>query len=38
MSYLESARQIYNSEFDFQLYRKLVLDAGAQIMKVKEVG
>lgn len=37
MSYLETARQLYNGEFDYQLYRKLILDAGAQIMRVKEV-
>ena len=38
MSYLESALQIYNGDFDFMRYRKLILDAGAEIMKIKEVG
>lgn len=37
MGYLESAQQILNSDFDFINYRKLILDAGAEIMKVKEV-
>ena len=37
MSYLESAQQVYNGEFNFPAYRKLILDAGATIMKVKEV-
>ena len=37
MSYLESAQQVYNGEFNFPVYRKLILDAGATIMKVKEV-
>lgn len=37
MSYLESAMQIYNGDFDFMRYRKLILDAGAEIMKIKEV-
>lgn len=37
MGYLESAQQIWNNEFDFATYRKLILDAGAEIMKVKEV-
>lgn len=37
MSYLESALQIYNGDFDFMRYRKLILDAGAEIMKIKEV-
>ena len=36
MSYLESAWQIFNGDFDFTAYRKLILDAGAEIMKVKE--
>lgn len=34
MSYLETARQMLNEDFfDFHAYRKLILDAGAQIMK-----
>lgn len=37
MSYLESALQVYNGDFDFMRYRKLILDAGAEIMKIKEV-
>ncbi len=37
MSYLESALQLYNGKFDFKAYRKLILDAGAEIMKIKEV-
>ena len=38
MSYLEAAQQVFGDEpFDFKVYRKLVLDAGATIMKVKEV-
>lgn len=38
MGYLESAQQIFNDvNFDFASYRKLILDAGAEIMKVKEV-
>ena len=38
MGYLEAAQQVYNGDFfDFKVYRKLILDAGAEIMKVKEV-
>lgn len=38
MSLLQSAKSEYNSEnFDFQVYRKLILDAGAEIAKLKEV-
>lgn len=38
MGYLESAQRIFNDvNFDFASYRKLILDAGAEIMKVKEV-
>lgn len=37
LNYLIAAQIIYNAErFDFQKYRKLVLDAGAKIMDVKE--
>lgn len=38
MVYLEAAQQVFGGKpFDFKAYRKLVLDAGAEIMKVKEV-
>lgn len=37
MCYLEAAWQLLNNNFDFALYRKLILDAGAQVMRVKEV-
>lgn len=37
MSYLESAQQVYQGDFDFYTYRKLILDAGSEVMKVKEV-
>lgn len=34
---LEEARSIYGNEpFDFLLFRKLVLDAGAEVLKIKE--
>lgn len=37
MSYLESAKVLYNSDkFDFHQYRKLILDAGSKLMEVKE--
>lgn len=37
MNSLESARILYNSEdFNYSKYRKLILDAGSMIMKVKE--
>jgi hypothetical protein len=37
MSILESAMNEYNSEcFSFDVYRKLILDAGSRIMDVKE--
>lgn len=37
MSLLESALMEYQSEqFDFKKYRKLILDAGSEIMRVKE--
>jgi len=40
MSLLESALQEYEKgeEFDFSLYRKLVLDAGSEVMKIREEG
>lgn len=35
MSYLERAWQLYNSnDFSFKLYRKLILDAGSEVMKI----
>ena len=38
MSLLKEAQLIYNSpDFDFQVYRKLILDAGAEVLKLKEV-
>lgn len=38
MSYLVSACNLYNSEhFSYKRYRKLILDAGSEIAKVKEV-
>lgn len=38
ISLLESARIEYNNpSFDFKVYRKLVLDAGAEVLKIKEV-
>ena len=37
-SILECAREeLDKPDFDFQKYRKLVLDAGAQVSKIKEV-
>lgn len=41
MNCLETALTIYNddsSDFNFQRYRKLILDAGSKIMEVKEGG
>ncbi len=38
MSLLKEAQNIYNSpDYDFQVYRKLVLDAGAEVLKLEEV-
>ena len=38
LSLLQAAMIEYNSpEFDFQTYRKLILDAGAEVQKLKEV-
>ena len=38
MSLLEAALKEYNSEtFDFNRYRKLILDAGAKVNTIKEV-
>ena len=38
LSILEEARgELDKPEFDFEIYRKLVLDAGATVVKIKEV-
>ena len=38
MSYLEEARTEYNrNNFDFSAYRNLILTAGAEVMKLREV-
>ena len=38
MSLLQAAMNEYNNpEFEFQTYRKLILDAGAEVDKLKEV-
>ena len=38
MSLLQAALMEYNSpDFDFHTYRKLILDAGAEVYKLKEV-
>lgn len=38
VSLLQSAMDEYNkSNFNFQKYRKLILDAGAEVLKIKEV-
>lgn len=38
MSLLERALLEYNStKFDFSIYRKLILDAGAEVQKIEEV-
>ena len=38
LSLLQAAMTEYNSpEFNFQTYRKLILDAGAEVQKLKEV-
>ena len=36
-SLLEKALLNYQDNFDFQLYRKLVLDAGREVLNIKEV-
>lgn len=38
LSLLEEANNVIKSDFDFQKYRKLILDAGAEVMKIKESG
>lgn len=35
-SLLEKALLNYQENFDFQLYRKLILDAGREVMNIKE--
>lgn len=38
LSFLEEALSEYNNpDFDFQKYRKLILDAGSEVLKIKEV-
>ena len=37
-SLLEKALLNYQGDFDFQIYRKLVLDAGREVLNIKEVG
>lgn len=38
MSLLQAAMNEYNNpEFDFKTYRKLILDAGAEVKRLKEV-
>ena len=37
MSLLKAAQDLYNNEnFEYRLYRKLILDAGSEILKLKE--
>ena len=37
LTLLEEAKSIYgNDPFDFPTYRKLILDAGAEVLKIKE--
>ncbi len=36
VSLLEEAKNTINENFDFDKYRKLILDAGAEIMKIAE--
>ena len=36
-SLLEKALLIYQGDFDFQKYRKLILDAGREVLNIKEV-
>lgn len=38
MSLLKEAQNVYNTpDFDFRVYRKLILDAGSEVLKLKEV-
>jgi len=36
LSLLEEAKNSMKPEFDFPKYRKLILDAGAEVLKIKE--
>lgn len=37
MSLLKAAQSVYNEPtFDFRKYRKLILDAGAEVLKIKD--
>ena len=37
ISLLKEAQKLYNSNiFDFSVYRKLILDAGSEVLKIKE--
>ena len=37
MSLLKAAQDVYNQpDFDFKAYRKLVLDAGVEVLKIKD--
>lgn len=36
LSLLEEAKNLIGKDFNFALYRKLILDAGAEVLKVKE--
>lgn len=39
LSFLEQAMVEYNNpDFEFRRYRKLILDAGSEVLKIKEVG
>lgn len=38
MCLLKAAQNLYNSQhFQYEVYRKLVLDAGAEVLKIREV-
>lgn len=37
MTLLEAARNNYKEQFDWSVYRKLILDAGNMVLKIKEV-
>ena len=36
LSLLEEAKSLIKSDFNFGKYRKLILDAGAEVLKIKE--
>ena len=39
MTLLQSAKDEYNKpQFDFSICRKLILDAGSEVLKIREVG